>query len=118
MIDQTTANLGLPLPAASNDLSDDILRLRQAFTMLDAAVASKASTAQLNAALAAVVDSAPAAMDTIRELAAAIQNDPNYAANVAIQIAQANEKADVVKVQFQKMKVRNALGLGLFQLEG
>ncbi|MEO8644806.1 hypothetical protein [Pseudomonas sp.] len=46
-----------------------------------------ATTAFTQAALAALVNSSPAALDTLNELAAAMGNDPNFAATVANSIA-------------------------------
>jgi len=43
---------------------------------------SIATTAFVQAALAALVDSSPAALDTLKELAAALGNDPNFATTV------------------------------------
>ncbi|AMS03595.1 tail protein [Gordonia phage Emalyn] len=56
------------------------------------------SEAELNAAISAaldqVIDGSPGALDTLNELAAALGDDPNFAATVAAQIA---EKADKVR---------------------
>jgi phage-related tail fiber protein len=46
-----------------------------------------ATTAYVRAALAALVDSSPAALDTLYELAAAIGNDPNFATTVTNALA-------------------------------
>lgn len=40
MIEETTTNLGLPLPHPSNSLEDDVLRLREAFNAIDAVLSS------------------------------------------------------------------------------
>lgn len=45
-----------------------------------------ASTAFVAAALAALLDSSPAALDTLNELAAALGDDPNFAATIAASI--------------------------------
>lgn len=42
--------------------------------------------AQVSAAVAALVDSSPATLDTLKELAGALGNDPNFAATIAWQI--------------------------------
>lgn len=39
MIDEKTLNLSLPLPNAENLLSEDVARLRQALTLIDATLA-------------------------------------------------------------------------------
>ena len=83
MINDLTPQLGLPLPNQNNDLSEDVVRLRSALTMLDGVVAGKASLVQINALLAA----APAALDTLFELAAALGNDANFAATVTNALA-------------------------------
>lgn len=46
------------------------------------------SQAQLDAAVASLVDNAPEALDTLHELAAALGNDPNFATTVSTQIGQ------------------------------
>lgn len=46
-----------------------------------------ANTAFVQAAIAALVDSSPALLDTLAELSAALNDDPNFAATVAGQIA-------------------------------
>ncbi|MGK2740534.1 phage tail protein [Tepidicaulis sp. LMO-SS28] len=46
-----------------------------------------ANTAFVQAALAALVDSSPAALDTLNELAAALGDDPNFAATVTAALA-------------------------------
>lgn len=86
MINDLTPSLNLPLPHPQNNLADDVTRLRNALIALDTAVAAKADQAEINASLAALVDAAPASMDSLRELAAALGNDPDYAAHVAATI--------------------------------
>jgi hypothetical protein len=87
VIDQRTPNLNLPLPHASNDLSEDVDRVRGAITGLDAAVAAKPSLADVQAQINAILDDAPEAMNTLKELADALGDDPNFAATIAGQIA-------------------------------
>lgn len=70
-----TPHLGLPLPHPANDLESDVQRLRDALSMLDIAVASKAAAAEVEAALAQLLDSAPDALNSLRELAAALGLD-------------------------------------------
>lgn len=54
MIDERTPNLALPLPHAENLLEDDVQRIRQALTGLDAAVAQQ--QAQAASSDAAILD--------------------------------------------------------------
>lgn len=46
-----------------------------------------ATTAFVQAAIAALVDSAPGALDSLRELAAALGNDPNFASTILNELA-------------------------------
>jgi hypothetical protein len=87
MINERTTYLNLPLPSPLNYILDDVVRLRDALVALDTAVNSKASAADLSAAIAAVVGGAPAVLDTIKELATAIGNDPTFSADILTQIA-------------------------------
>lgn len=52
-----------------------------------------ATTAFVKAALAALVDSSPAALDTLNELAAALGDDPNFAATMATELSKKMDKA-------------------------
>ena len=54
---------------------------------LQAALDSKATPADVTAAVSGLVNSAPAAMDTLNELAAALGNDANFAATVTTALA-------------------------------
>lgn len=82
-----TANLALPLPHVDNALEYDVARLRSALTAIDAAVFGKATPADITAAINAVLDGAPAALDTLNELAAAIADDASYAASITSALA-------------------------------
>lgn len=53
---------------------------------------SAASTAFVAAAIAALVDSAPGVLDTLNELAAALGDDPNFAATITADLATKTEK--------------------------
>lgn len=87
MQDDRTPNYSMPLPSSSNMLQDDVQRLREALTMLDTALAKMPTEDSVKAALAALVDGAPGALDTLRELATAIGNDPAFATTVSGQIS-------------------------------
>ncbi len=52
-----------------------------------------ATTAFVKAALAALVDSSPAALDTLNELAAALGDDPNFAATMATELSKKMDKS-------------------------
>ncbi|MEC4616178.1 hypothetical protein [Tsukamurella tyrosinosolvens] len=54
------------------------------------------SQAMLDAAVAALVDAAPASLDTLNELAAALGDDPNFATTVATSIGLKADKARTI----------------------
>lgn len=89
--DTRTSNRSYKLPYASNLLADDVLRLREALIAIDADVEARPDTtavqALVDAAVAALVASAPATLDTLNELAAALGDDPNFATTVTNALA-------------------------------
>ncbi len=99
MIEQTTPALGLQLPHPANELATDVVRLRAALNALDAIVSQKFGAAETSAAIAAVVDSAPGALDTLSELAAALGDDQQFATTVLNAIAEV--RADSMPVDRQ-----------------
>ena len=113
---ERTPVLNLPLPHPDHLLVDDVLRLREALTTLDGAVADKAAAsdvlsllgqeastretadqdqqqalaslqAAVQSALAGVLGQPPASLDTLEKLAAALGNDPAFSATVSAQLA-------------------------------
>ena len=54
---------------------------------LDGAVSGLASQGYVDAAIANLIDTAPGTLDTLNELAAALGDDPNFAATINAQIA-------------------------------
>ena len=95
--DDRTTHLSLAKPSAQNLLEDDVSRLRDALDAIDAAIWGRQTeeqvTASVNAAIAAVVDGAPASLNTLNELATALADDANFASTVTTQLA---GKADKV----------------------
>lgn len=53
------------------------------------------TSAQVNAAIQAVVGAAPAALDTLKEIADALNNDPDFAATITNQLAQKADLSDI-----------------------
>ena len=53
-----------------------------------------ATETYVNNKVAGIVDSAPATLDTLNELAAALGDDPNFATTVATQIGNKVDKVD------------------------
>jgi hypothetical protein len=74
------------------------------------------STAQLNAAIAAaiagLIDSSPATLDTLNELAAALGDDPNFATTVTTALAAKLAKASNLSDLASASTARTNLGLG------
>ena len=94
IVDDRTPNLDLALPNANNIQTDDVPRLRETLTALDAiihgvqiALAGKATAEEITVAVSSVVNSAPETLNQLNELAAAINNDPNFAATILSQLA-------------------------------
>ena len=89
--DTRTTNKNYPLPYPSNLLAADVVRLRDALTAIDTDMAATVSTADVTAAVDAAVtdllDSAPANLDTLNELAAALGDDANFSATVTAALA-------------------------------
>lgn len=54
---------------------------------LNAALAEKATSVELQAAVTALVDAAPGVLDTLNELAAALGDDPNFATTIMAALA-------------------------------
>ena len=102
--DRTPA-LDLPLPHPDNDLQTDVVRLRDALLVLDTLVSGKASPADIQAAIGALVAAAPGTLDTLNELAAALGADPNFAATVAAQIATKANSSDMTTALAGKLNV-------------
>lgn len=99
--------LGLPLPHPDNDPHNtDVPRIRAALTMVDGFLASLQQgqaerltapqvTALITGAINALVGGAPAALDTIYELAARVSDNTDAAAAFVQALA---EKADAASV--------------------
>lgn len=87
VINNRTPNLSLALPHQDNELKDDVARLREALGSLDTIVFGKATPADITAAIAALLNGAPAALDTLKELADAIADDANFAATMTTALA-------------------------------
>ena len=96
---QTTANTNLSSSAhtqreaikglatsANNSLSSSIATaLRSEYVAADTALSSSQKT-YIDAKVAGIVNSAPATLDTLDELAAALNDDPNFSASIATSI--------------------------------
>lgn len=87
MQNDVTAHLALPLPFHTNTLEEDVQRLRDALSAIDLAIFSSVTTSQMNAAIASLVNGAPGALNTLKELADAINDDANFAASMTTALA-------------------------------
>jgi hypothetical protein len=65
-------------------------------TPLSNALASKATPADISTAISNLVDTSPATLDTLNELAAALGDDPNFATTVSTQIGLKEDSANKV----------------------
>ncbi|MGL5191676.1 MAG: BppU family phage baseplate upper protein [Cetobacterium sp.] len=64
-----------------------------------------ATTQYVDTKVSGIVNSAPEALDTLKELSDALGNDPNFAASIATQIGEKANKVDV----YNKQEVDNAI---------
>jgi len=94
-IDDRTANRNYKLPNAGNFLADDVVRLRDALTAIDADVFARYTKTETDQKLADLINGAPGALDTLNELAAAMGNDPNFATTITNALAGKPGFADV-----------------------
>ena len=93
----TTSNYGIRKPEASDTVNVE-LDIAQPYDEIDEILAAKADTghthadmatdAEVAAAVAALVDSSPAALNTLNELAAAIGDDANFATTMTTALAE------------------------------
>lgn len=84
----TDARVPTAHAAAHQDGGADELALAQSQIVgLIAALAAKATPADIATAISALVDGAPGLIDTLNELAAALGDDPNFAATMATALA-------------------------------
>jgi|GEM_PF-1099835 len=102
--DTRTAQRNYPLPFPSNLLAEDVVRLRDALQALDVdvdalftALATKLNQAQVQALVQQAVDSlmagAPGALNTLGELALALNNDEAFSVTVTNALTAANNLA-------------------------
>lgn len=87
-IDNRTTGRNYPLPHPSNLLAEDVQRLRDALTAIDGDVVA------LDQLIDDVVNGAPEALNTLNELAAALNNDANFAATVTVALNNRYTKAE------------------------
>jgi hypothetical protein len=99
--DNLSANVNNAISAShSSHAISDVTGLQDALDALPTAIEAQgyAATAESNAnnytdtAIAGLVDSAPEALDTLNELAAALGDDPNFATTITNTLAQKTDK--------------------------
>lgn len=75
-------------------------------------------TAAIAAAIASLVNSAPGALDTLNELAAALGNDPNFATTMTNALAAKANKSDVLTAAQVNAALAQCIKLGQIVLNG
>ncbi|WLR92952.1 hypothetical protein [Shinella zoogloeoides] len=117
---QAAANIGIA-PGATANATDADLRARASHTGeqamstvtgLVAALASKATPADIAVAIAGLVDSAPGALDTLKEFADALGNDPNFAATISTALGN-RLRVDAAQALTTGQKNQAAANLGI-----
>jgi len=81
-----------PRTKAAIVMMNDGTTVQEKVTQIVNELAKKATQGDINNAISQLVDSAPAALDTLRELAEALGNDPNFATTVTNMLAQKVDK--------------------------
>ena len=89
--DTRTTNQNYAKPYPSNLLAADVVRIREALDAIDTDMAARplagVVTAEIAAAIAALIDASPSQLDTLNELAAALGDDSNFAGSVTASLA-------------------------------
>lgn len=93
-LDDRTTNRSYKLPNPANFLSDDVGRLRDALTAIDADVAARPTQTQVDALITGLINGAPGALNTLQELAAALGNDPNFATTITTALSNRYTKTE------------------------
>jgi hypothetical protein len=90
---------GWPLPHPDNPARLDAQRIRDTLsaiaTLLETMATDAEVTAAVNAAVASLVDDAPDVLNTFKEFASALGDDPNYAATITAALAAKANSADL-----------------------
>lgn len=94
-INDTTTGRGYQKPNIANLLTEDVGRLRSALDAIDTDMVARYTKTEVDAKLAALINSAPAALDTLNELAAALGNDANFSATVTTALSNRYTKTEV-----------------------
>jgi hypothetical protein len=94
-IDDRTSGRSYQLPSLLNLLVEDWPRLRAALAAIDADIVARPTLTEVNQLIGSLIAGSPGALDTLNELAAAMGNDPNFAATLATQLGLKANLADV-----------------------
>ena len=86
-IDNRSSNQNYKLPNPQNLLSDDAGRLIDAINAIDADVDNRYTKAEVDQAIADLIDGSPDTLNTLNEIAAAIADDSDYFTTISTAIA-------------------------------
>jgi predicted nucleic acid-binding Zn-ribbon protein len=89
-----TAAGGTNYLGAATSVRGEIVALDTQLGTVSASLANKVEQADINTAIANVIDAAPGALDTLNELAAAIGDDANFAGTITTSIAAVQSELD------------------------
>jgi hypothetical protein len=94
-IDDRTPGRSYQLPNLLNLLVEDWPRLRAALAAIDADIVARPTLAEVNQLIGSLIAGSPGALDTLNELAAAMGDDPNFAATLTTQLGLKANLTDV-----------------------
>lgn len=104
-----TEHFQLPLPHPDNNPRDeDVPRLRQALTIIDTRLAEGATQADITAAIDALKGSAPAAYDTLVEIAVKLEDNDDVVAGMLTALGLKASSAEVAAAINAEATARNA----------
>jgi hypothetical protein len=110
---------GVPTTFAPSAHTHDISEINELIDVLDAKanltdLQGLASTSYVDTAVAGVVSSAPAALDTLNELAAALNDDPNFATTITTALGNKLNASEYTAADvLAKIKTVDGAGSGL-----
>lgn len=106
----TASTDGVIKSQLDSGVADAKARANHTGTQLAATISDFSAAA--DARIALIIDSAPSALDTLNELAAALGDDPNFASTVAGQLGDLDERLDTLEGSSSAASYKETFGDG------